>query len=607
MPGRDVILNLEYQEAESKFSSKIIKENHKILNSAIGNLENSILICEYPELEINPMRTQVFYITPEFLESPSDDKKLKELKNQIDLYKSQFESLCQKLNNYIGNFVVIKLKSLYGPSDKMKNEINEIIKNFEETIKNLCGPLISEEEGLDSIDTEYFSNSQKTSLSKDRSQITENIEKFKKESEELNMKYNIMFRDISRAVELIFNSIKNIPSSISKLQDKIEEGMSKYEETLELINDKEHIDKYNKYLQKIHESLELIIIYKNQIIKKVEDDIDKLEEEYKKRRSSFITLKVKVEDIIKNLETRSKSINNDILGVRKKYNQKKIELPEISIASVSAVIIEKVEELMDTNMNESIKILKEEKVNIKKEIQQVIIDFESFVKEVYLDLLIILDITGSMELYFDQVRTKLKDIIGNIKKNLKEYQVSNINLGFIGYKDVEEIYKKDYVDIPFKTDLDEILEGIDKTVVGGGDDTAEDIAFAFELALKKNWTCKAKFAVLIPDSPCHGSKYHGPDIMDNYPKGIKNRKDIEESVKELANNGVSLICIKLNQSTDIMFKIFYDIYKEVNSKDIKSKFYVAKLDSAKQLAEQVQSAVSKLFKNQKNHGSLAKS
>ena len=606
MPGRDAISNLEYQEAESKFSSKIIKENHKILNSAIGNLENSILICEYPELEINPMRTQVFYITPEFLESPSDYD-LKELKNQIDLYKSQFESLCQKLNNYIGNFVVIKLKSLYGPSDKMKNEINEIIKNFEETIKNLCGPLISEEEGLDSIDTEYFNNSQKTSLSKDRSQITENIEKFKKESEELNMKYNIMFRDISRAVELIFNSIKNIPSSISKLQDKIEEGMSKYEETLELINDKEHIDKYNKYLQKIHESLELIIIYKNQIIKKVEDDIDKLEEEYKKRRSSFITLKVKVEDIIKNLETRSKSINNDILGVRKKYNQKKIELPEISIASVSAVIIEKVEELMDTNMNESIKILKEEKVNIKKEIQQVIIDFESFVKEVYLDLLIILDITGSMELYFDQVRTKLKDIIGNIKKNLKEYQVSNINLGFIGYKDVEEIYKKDYVDIPFKTDLDEILEGIDKTVVGGGDDTAEDIAFAFELALKKNWTCKAKFAVLIPDSPCHGSKYHGPDIMDNYPKGIKNRKDIEESVKKLANNGVSLICIKLNQSTDIMFKIFYDIYKEVNSKDIKSKFYVAKLDSAKQLAEQVQSAVSKLFKNQKNHGSLAKS
>ena len=81
-----------------------------------------------------------------------------------------------------------------------------------------------------------------------------------------------MFRDISRAVELIFISIKNIPSSLSKLQDKIEEGMSKYEETLELINDKKDLDKYNKLLQKIRESLEIIIIYKNQIIKKVEDD-----------------------------------------------------------------------------------------------------------------------------------------------------------------------------------------------------------------------------------------------------------------------------------------------------------------------------------------------
>ena len=150
------------------------------------------------------------------------------------------------------------------------------------------------------------------------------------------------------------------------------------------------------------------------------------------------------------------------------------------------------------------------------------------------------------------------------------------------------------------------MEKIEKTVVGGGDDSAEDIAFAFELALKKEWTCKAKFAVLIPDSPCHGLKYHDKTLMDNYPNGIKSRKDIEESVRELANNGVSLICIKLNPSTDIMFKIFDDIYKEVNSKSKKSEFYVAKLDSVKHLADQVQSSVSKLFKVQKIHESQAK-
>ena len=253
MPGTNVISKLEYKEAESKIGSTIVKENHQILNSAIGNLQDSILICQYPELEINPMRTQIFFIPPEFLENPSDDK-LKELNNQIDLYKNQYESLSKQLNDYIGSNAVNKLKSLYDPSYKMKMEINEIIKNFEETIKNLCGPLISEQEGLNSIDAESFNNLQKNSLSKDKIQITEKVEKFKKESEELNQQYNIMFRNISGAVGLIFNSIKNLPTSLSELQDKVEKGMSNFEEILEHFNDKKDLDKYNKYLQKIHES-----------------------------------------------------------------------------------------------------------------------------------------------------------------------------------------------------------------------------------------------------------------------------------------------------------------------------------------------------------------
>ena len=604
MPGTNVISKLEYKEAESRIGSNMVKKNHDILNLAVENLEDSILISEYPDLEISPMRTKIFYVPPEFLDDHSDAK-LNEFSILIDLYKNEYESLSEKLNDYIENKMSKKLKSLYGPSYKMKNEINEIIKNFEETIKNLCGPLISEQEGLDSIDVSFLNNLQKNSLSKDKLKIKEKIEKFKKESEELNKNYYVIFNDISVAVEIIFHSMKNIPFSLRKLQDKIEKGMSNFEEVLELFNDKKELDKYKKYLEKIKETLQLINIYQKKIIKEVEDDINKLEEQYKKRRKSFMSLKDEVKNIIKDLEARSKAINNDILEVRKKYNQKKIELPEISISSISTIIIEKVKEI-NSNMDESIEILKEEKENIKKEIQQVFIDFGSFVNEVYLDLLIILDITGSMEQYFNQVSTKLKDIIENIKKNLEEFQIYCINLGFIGYKDVEEIYKNDFVDIPFSTDLDKIMEEIDKTIVGGGDDTAEDIAFAFELALKKIWTSKAKFAVLIPESPCHGSKYHEPNLIDNFPNGTKNRKDIEESVKELANNGVSLICIKLNDSTDIMFKIFDDIYKEVNSKTIKSEFYISKLNSDQHLADQLQNLVSKAFKDQKNHDSQAK-
>ena len=53
-----------------------------------------------------------------------------------------------------------------------------------------------------------------------------------------------------------------------------------------------------------------------------------------------------------------------------------------------------------------------------------------------------------------------------------------------------------------------------------------------------------------------------------------------------------------------MFNIFNNIYKEVNSKNIKSKFYVAKLDSAEQLADKIQKSISEAF--HKIHRSLAK-
>ena len=321
MPGTNVISKLEYKEAESRIGSNTVKKNHDILNSAVGNLEDSILISEYPDLEISPMRTKIFYVPPEFLDDPSDTK-LKEFSILIDLYKNEYESLSEKLNDYIENKMAKKLKSLYDPSYKMKNEINEIIKNFEETIKNLCGPLISEQEGLDSIDVSFLNNLQKNSLSKDKLKIKEKIEKFKKESEELNKNYYVIFNDISVAVEIIFHSMKNIPFSLRKLQDKIEKGMSNFEEVLELFNDKKELDKYKKYLEKIKETLQLINIYQKKIIKEVEDDINKLEKQYKERRKSFMSLKDEVKNIIKDLEARSKTINNDIHDVKKNIIKK---------------------------------------------------------------------------------------------------------------------------------------------------------------------------------------------------------------------------------------------------------------------------------------------
>ena len=75
---------------------------------------------------------------------------------------------------------------------------------------------------------------------------------------------------------------------------------------------------------------------------------------------------------------------------------------------------------------------------------------------------------------------------------------------------------------------------IQKAEAGGGGDTPEDVAWAFEKALNKTWKSNAKFIVFVADAPNHGVKYGG----DN--RSIPGRRDLEELIIELANNGISL-------------------------------------------------------------------
>ncbi len=46
---------------------------------------------------------------------------------------------------------------------------------------------------------------------------------------------------------------------------------------------------------------------------------------------------------------------------------------------------------------------------------------------------------------------------------------------------------------------------------------------------------------LFADAPGHGLKYY--DYDDQYPDGISGRKDIEESVRELASKNILMFCL----------------------------------------------------------------
>ena len=140
--------------------------------------------------------------------------------------------------------------------------------------------------------------------------------------------------------------------------------------------------------------------------------------------------------------------------------------------NLSEIIIEQVYNAIDEASNQE----KVELIQIHEEVPK------PEPKKLSLDLLYIMDTTGSMEGYVYATKIGLIDIMEKIISCCNE--MVNINLGFIGYKDIAEIKSKEYVDIDFTKDHFEVKDKISKIIVGGGDNTAENVAFAFEKSFR---------------------------------------------------------------------------------------------------------------------------
>ena len=396
MAGQNYLDNLKYSEAKDLIQLPIIDENHQVLEEAERNVADSVIICERPEIELNPMRTEVFLIMPEFLNEPKDDV-LRLLKKNIELTKAKFEELCKKSNKFIEEMTKT-LKNLNNPSQELKKEISNIIEKFENTIKGLCAPLISQKEGLDSIDLTKLTEDQKNELEEDKKFVVNEINKFKGECQKLNENYYKIFSSLLDSITIVCNSIKEIPLPIQNIQNELEDKMTKFEEFLDKINDENKGNIFNNQLKKITKYFEELS-KKNVIISnKVQNKCKILDNQYKKRSTTFLQLKQKVSNNIVELSKKSDEIKNQIIKIREKYKQKEIEFPQISI---SEIITDKIYNLIDNAIEEQkseLIILDENRP--KMEISPII-----------LDLLYLMDITGSMEEYVEETKAGLIDIL----------------------------------------------------------------------------------------------------------------------------------------------------------------------------------------------------
>lgn len=564
MAGESLIEKLEYNEAKQIIKIPKIDENHRILENTTKKISDSLLTLETPEIELSQIRTEIFFLKPDFFKSPKNQKE-KFLKANIELYIASFKKLCIEYNNFISE-ISKGLISLKNPSLELISEINKILTQFENTIKSLCAPIISKREGLNTIDESILTEVQKQELKLDKMSIDKEILDFLTESNKLNENYNKQFSQILSSITIIYNSINDIPKPIKDYQNELDDGISNLEVFLETITDENKAQNFDKDLKNLREFFNFLETTAKAIKTQTESKCKILDNQKNKRIESFSKIKIKVKENIAKLTMKAEKIKFDINKIREKYKQKKVELPKITLAEI---IVEKVYNRIDETVE------KEKEVFAVEPPKPAPLKLE-------LDLLYLMDTTGSMEEYVNATKVGLIDIMEKIIKCCDE--MVNINLGFIGYKDVAEINEGDYVDMDFTKEYYDIKDKISKIIVGGGDDTAEDVAFAFERALKKNWGKESiKFAVLICDAPCHGLKYHDPNLMDYYATGSPNRENIEKLVEKLCDKNVSLCCVSLSKNTDIMYNIFEKIY--LKKKNDKCQFFLASIEDPKKLAD----------------------
>ena len=210
--------------------------------------------------------------------------------------------------------------------------------------------------------------------------------------------------------------------------------------------------------------------------------------------------------------------------------------------------------------------------NILKEDFKFLEEYETKIfKDTNLDIMFIMDLTGSMGIWLNEAKKNVKRIMEEIIDNNPG---SKIRMSFIGYRDfIDPNEERKYDNQQFTDNISEFNNFLSKLDCSGGGDEPEDIVGALGQALQMNWESNAKYAVLVADAPCHGQNYHSISY-DKFPNGDPSGIKLEDLMKKFYDKGITFYCIEINNNTKRMFNIMKNIYND------RDKFHIEKLGNS---------------------------
>ena len=162
----------------------------------------------------------------------------------------------------------------------------------------------------------------------------------------------------------------------------------------------------------------------------------------------------------------------------------------------------------------------------------------TYEKNDVIQLMFVIDTTGSMGDEIRYLKSEIIDIISQVKQ---EFSNSTIELAIMLYRDKVDDYVTKYSD--FSTDIKAQQEFLSKQSANGGGDFPEAVDVALEEAASKQWTSKAKTKILVhvADAPAHD----------------KDVQSWENTSKKLASQGIRVITVAssgIDQKTEYFFR-----------------------------------------------------
>ena len=553
------------------------------LKESQNDLVNVQLICNNPDQYLKKIPNQLNLILPRTL-IDSDEPYVVNIRNDVNNYRKLYEKETKQINKIIES-TIESIKQIYPTTKNLQDSLKKYTENYIENIQKMQIPLLNKKIGLAQINFENYPLEKRNNFINDRNEVSKKIDEFFLDVDKFFNKFSDIAIFNGKKIEKAIEDFLVLPKSVKELADLMKKSKKTFERSCRVFNDlsnKEAIDREFRNFQSPLNEL-------NEMEKKIHEIKRPRKEDIEEQKNNMEQTKKELDEIELKLKKQSDAISDEINEIRKKYGEKEGELEEFTPSGLVDIETENFyKEVFEQSfkINEQIKIIKESlNENMVKIMEQS-----------RLDLLFIMDITNSMDVYLEEVKRKVINIINEIKR---ECAGILIFIGFIGYKDFSDLdFGESYINLELTENYESIIKNIQYAKADGGGDIPEDLCGALEFAVKKEWRGNSRFTILVTDSPCHGRKYYDDitENYDNYPEGDKLGRNIEDYIKKLAEDEVSVFCLKINNSTDKMFKIFEKVYNDNKKKDSLNQFVY---DYGENISNVVTSNAIKTFRNRK--------